>query len=58
MKKTSTSDGFLVKSFKKDEKKGIGEYKKAIKESKGKEKKTYKKILPDEKKHLTELKKI
>lgn len=47
-----------LKAFKKDEKEGISSYKKAIKRSKGEEKETYKKILPDERKHLEELKEI
>ena len=53
-----TSNGYMVKRFKKDEKKGIKEYQEAEQKSKGREKATYKKILPDEKKHLKELKKI
>lgn len=47
-----------LERFKKDEKEGIKSYKKAIKRSKGEEKETYKEILPDEKKHLEELKEI
>ena len=47
-----------VKFFKKDEKEGIEHYKKAIKVAKGKERDTYKKILPQEKKHLQDIKKI
>jgi len=47
-----------VKSFKKDEEKGIKEYEKAINKSKGKEKETYKEILPQEEKHLQKIRKI
>jgi rubrerythrin len=47
-----------LEAMKKDEEKGIKEYKQDIKKSKGKEKDTYKKILPDEIKHLKELKQI
>ena len=42
----------------KDEKEGVSKYSKAIKKAKGEEKETYKEILPDEKKHLHELKEI
>ena len=55
MKQTKSK---ALESMKKDEKKGIKEYEKDIKVSKGREKETYKKILPDEKKHLKELKQI
>ena len=58
IKKLMSSDGYMVEHFKKDESKGIKEYKGAIKKSKGREKETYKKILSDEKKHLKALKKI
>ena len=44
--------------FKKDETKGIHEYKQAITKSSGKEKSTYKKILPQEEHHLRELKQV
>jgi rubrerythrin len=47
-----------TKPFIKDEKKGIHEYKKAISKSVGEEKRTYKKILPDEEKHLSMLKRV
>lgn len=47
-----------LQAMKKDEAKGIKEYQQDIKKSKGKERETYKKILPDEKKHLKELKEI
>jgi len=53
-----TSDGCLVKHFEKDESEGIKDYEKAIKKTKGREKQVYKKILPQEKHHLRELKKI
>lgn len=42
----------------KDESQGIKEYSEAVRESRGRAKKTYKQILPDEKKHLKELKKL
>jgi len=45
-------------SFLKDEAKGITEYEKALQKAKGREKSTYKHILPDEKRHLKEIKKI
>ena len=45
-------------TFLKDERKGIKEYKESINKSKGREKSTYKQILPDEQKHLKELKRI
>ena len=48
----------LKKHFIKDESEGITAYEKALKKVKGREKETYKKILPDEKKHLKEIKKI
>jgi hypothetical protein len=44
--------------FKKDETKGIHEYKKAITKSNGKEKSTYQRILPQEQNHLRELKQV
>jgi len=53
-----SSKSKALKAFKKDEKEGISSYKKAIKRSKGEEKETYQEILPDEKKHLKELKEI
>ena len=43
-----SSKGKALAFFKKDEKKGISEYKSAIKRSSGKEKQTYKRILPQE----------
>ena len=52
------SKGKALKAFKIDEKKGISEYKSAIKKTKGQERSLYKKILPDEKKHLHELKEL
>ncbi len=45
-------------AFVKDERKGIEEYKEAIPKSKGQEKRTYKEILPEEREHLSKLKKI
>ena len=48
----------LKKHFIKDESEGITAYEQALKKVKGVEKKVYKKILPDEKKHLQELKQI
>lgn len=47
-----------LQAFKKDETKGIKEYRSAIKSSSGREKKTYKKILPQEEHHLKELKQV
>lgn len=48
----------LKKHFIKDESEGITAYEKALKKVKGKEKQTYKRILPQEKHHLQEIKKI
>ena len=45
-------------TFKKDEEKGIEEYKGAIKKSEGKEKNIYKEILQEEEKHLNKINKI
>jgi rubrerythrin len=51
--KTKALNKFLI-----DEKESVTKYTKAIKKTKGVEKETYKEILPDEKKHLHELKEI
>ena len=53
-----TSKSKALAFFKKDETKGIHEYKKAITKSSGKEQKVYKKILPQEEHHLHLLKKV
>ena len=56
--KSAKSKALRKKRFEKDEKEGIHEYKKAINESKGRERRTYKSILPEEKEHLSKIKKI
>lgn len=48
----------LKGTFVADEKKAVKDYARAIKESSGKERATYKHILPDEKEHLSELRKL